>query len=204
MDANQRKTLQMALSGHNILITGLPGSGKSYLIAEIAKELILLGKKVRITASTGVASANLKQHLPVSEHVYTIHKFMGIRDGRYDNEEILNLLQSNEHMKKSCEEIKETDCLIIDEISMISRKTLNQVEFLLRKLKKTTTTFGGTQIILCGDFLQLPCIPNPHYNDDGKHCFHFEHIKNFHHIQIHNIHRQDEPDLIGVVHDIAK
>ena len=127
MDANQRKTLQMALSGHNILITGLPGSGKSYLIAEIAKELILLGKKVRITASTGVASANLKQHLPILEHVYTIHKFMGIRDGRYDNEEILNLLLSNEHMKKSCEEITETDCrtCIIDEISMISRKTLN-------------------------------------------------------------------------------
>ena len=103
----------------------LPGSGKSYLIAEIAKELNLLGKKVRITASTGVASANLKQHLPISEYVYTIHKFMGIRDGRYDNEEILNLLLSNEHMKKSCEEKKETDCLIIDEISMISRKTLN-------------------------------------------------------------------------------
>ena len=116
--------------------TGLPGSGKSYLIAEIAKELILLGKKVRITAGTGVASANLKQHLPVSEHVYTIHKFMGIMNGRYDNEEILNLLLSNEHMKKSCEEITETDCLIKDEISTINRKTLNQVEFLLRKLKK--------------------------------------------------------------------
>ena len=46
---------------------------------------------------------------------------------------------------------------------MISRKTLNQVEF-LRKIKKPTTTFGGTQI------------PNPHYNDDGKHCLHLEHI----------------------------
>ena len=88
---------------------------------------------MRITASTGVASANLKQHLPVSEHVYTIHKFMGIMDGRYDNEEILNLLLSNENMKKSCEEITETDCLIKDEISTINRKTLNQVEFLLRK-----------------------------------------------------------------------
>ena len=57
-------------------------------------------------------------------------------DGRYDNEEILNLLLSNENMKKSCEEITETDCLIKDEISTINRKTLNQVEFLLRKLKK--------------------------------------------------------------------
>ena len=132
--------------------------------------------------------------------MYTIHKFLGIRDGRFDNEEILNLLPSNEHMKKSCEEITETDCrtCIIDEISMISRKTLNFF------LEKKTTTFGGTQIILSGDFLQLPCIPYPHYNNDGKHCFHFEHIKNFHHIQLHDIHRQDEPDLIGVVHDIAK
>ena len=54
-------------------------------------------------------------------------------DGRYDNEEILNLLLSNENMKKPCEEITETDCLIKDEISTINRKTLNQVEFLLRK-----------------------------------------------------------------------
>ena len=119
--------------GHNIFEKCASGKWEKLSNYRNCQGTKSFGEKVRITASTGVASANLKQHLPISEHVYRIQKFMGIRDGRYGNEEILNLLLSNEHMKKSCEEITETDCLIIDEILMISRKTLNHVEFLLRK-----------------------------------------------------------------------
>jgi ATP-dependent DNA helicase PIF1 len=58
-----------------------------------------------------------------------------------------------------------TKCLIIDEVSMISSKTL--VEFILRKIKQCTKYFGGIQVILCGDFFQLPPVANELYRDTG-------------------------------------
>ena len=77
MDINQGKALMHAIHGDNLLITGFPGSGKSYLLCKIAEDLHKLGKVVKITASTGVASVNLHGKLhsnAVPLNVSTIHK----------------------------------------------------------------------------------------------------------------------------------
>ena len=86
MDINQGKALMHEIHGYNLLITGFPGSGKSYLSCKIAKDLHKLGNVVKITASTGVASVNLHAKLnsnAVPLNVSTIHKTVGMRDGRF-------------------------------------------------------------------------------------------------------------------------
>ena len=64
-----------------------------------------------------------------------------------------------------------TQCLIIYEMSRMSAKTLNQVEFILWNTKNNGLSFGGIQMILCGDFYQLSPVANELYGYQGKHCF---------------------------------
>lgn len=60
MDGIQQKALEIALKGHNVLLTGFPGTGKSFTICQIAKELKDMGKNVQVTASTGIAAQNMQ------------------------------------------------------------------------------------------------------------------------------------------------
>jgi hypothetical protein len=64
---------------------------------ELAKQLKAIGKNVVVTATTVIASQGLRQKLP--EHVgavSTIHKFVGLKHGRFENDELLNLIVHDE------------------------------------------------------------------------------------------------------------
>lgn len=78
----------------------------------------------------------------------TIHHWAGILDGRYDNEKLVELLDSDDRFAAAKARIHATDCIIIDEISMLSAKIFNMVEFVCRHVKKSTQVFGGIQVRL--------------------------------------------------------
>jgi hypothetical protein len=98
-------------------------------------------------------------------------------------------------------QIKETDCLIIDEISMISRATLEKVEFLCTKVRNNDFAFGKIQVIGSGDFFQLAPVPNALYGDFGHSCLESPIFSNVfpHHIELSTAVRQSEVDLIRAV-----
>jgi predicted GTPase len=73
--------------GHNVLILGQGGTGKSFLSSIIKKELTKLGKSVSITSSTGVASLNIEG--------ITIHAWSGIGDGHFSNEQLVTKILTN-------------------------------------------------------------------------------------------------------------
>ena len=100
----------------------------------------------------------------------------------------------------------ETDCLFIDEVSMISRKILNQIEFVCRGLKNSDKFFGGLQVVLVGDFYQLQPVRNEFYGDFGYPCFSVDWFKDAfpHVINLHIIHRQEETDLITAVNEMEQ
>lgn len=129
MDENQAKIVKLSNKGHNLLITGYPGSGKSFLLSKIIEQFHNSGNIIAITSSTGMSSRALKEQFwgKTAFDVQTIHKFFGLRDGRYSNEELLQLI--NNHEKYECikTNIYEIKCLVIDEISMISKKLLEQI-----------------------------------------------------------------------------
>jgi DNA replication protein DnaC len=82
--------LKIALNGHNLLITGYPGTGKSFTV-HIAEPLQKQARNVVLTATTGKAVQALQEKLPkyLSKIVTTIHKCLGLKDGRYTNDELI-------------------------------------------------------------------------------------------------------------------
>lgn len=135
----------------------------------------------------------------------TLHKWAGIEDCRHLNEEIVHLVKTDERFLTVKYNIEVTDLLIIDEISMISAKTLNQVEILCRKVRNNNTFFCGLQVILAGDFYQLPPVGNKLIGDPGNHCFKLPWFNNCfpHKVQLNIIHRQSETALIQCINELG-
>lgn len=142
---NQQTALDVLKMGYNVFLTGAAGSGKTYLLNAYIRYLRERHVSVAVTASTGIAATHLGG--------LTIHSWSGIGVRGKIDEYDLNKLAKN---RKIRERIKRTEVLIIDEISMLHARQLDMVEKVCRKMKDPFRPFGGLQIILCGDFFQLP------------------------------------------------
>ena len=156
LDETQSMTLQSVLAGHNVLITGPAGSGKSYLIDKIVKELKTMGKTPVVTSTTGSSSQLIGGR--------TVHSYLAIGIGTEPLEDIVRKIR----MRKMKGRYKDIDTLIIDEISMMSAELLAKIELICRTIRYNRNPFGGLQIILVGDFYQLPFIES---DVDKSFCF---------------------------------
>lgn len=141
----QSEALQILKMGHNVFITGAAGSGKTHLLNEYIAYLKKHGVEIGITASTGIAATHMGG--------MTIHAWsgLGIRDSLDEYE--LDALESRPYLWKRMEHAK---VLIIDEISMLHHFRIDLVDKILRAFKRNDEPFGGIQVVLCGDFFQLP------------------------------------------------
>ncbi|CAC5417224.1 PIF1 [Mytilus coruscus] len=162
------------------------------------KNLKKEGENVSVTASTGIASLNVNGQ--------TIHSWSGIKDGRFSNQELEDKLNKNENYIQYKQNILSTDCLIIDEISMISKKIFEQIESICRKILKNDKLFGGIQVIVVGDFFQLPPVPDHLKNDAGEYCFKSSTFQQLfkHKFILTEVIRQTQPDFIQAINDIAR
>ncbi|VDI61513.1 Hypothetical predicted protein [Mytilus galloprovincialis] len=151
MNEEQSAVLKLAESGHNLFLTGQAGTGKTFTLCKIVSSLQINGRNVVITASTEKAASVLKDKIDTPCTVTTIHRFSGILDGRYGNEELVNLMFVSEMYETQRSNIINTDTLIIDEISMISSKTFTQLEYIFRNIRQNDKLFGGIQMIVAGD-----------------------------------------------------
>ncbi|MFZ1258729.1 MAG: PIF1 family ATP-dependent DNA helicase [Candidatus Saccharimonas sp.] len=142
---NQGLALEILLAGESALLTGPAGTGKTFLLNQFIRLSKHEGKQVSVTATTGLAAT----HLGGS----TIHAWAGI--GVNDS-----LPQGfAEHMAKGRREIiQKTDVLIIDEISMLHDFRLDMIDEACRLVRRKDMPFGGIQVVMSGDFFQLPPI----------------------------------------------
>ncbi len=140
---DQAVALEVLLGGNSALLTGPAGTGKTYLLNQFIKLAKNDGKHVSVTATTGLAATHIGGT--------TIHSWSGI--GIHDA-----LPQDfGKHMAKGRREIIEkTDVLIIDEISMLHDYRLDMVDEVCRQVREKDEPFGGIQVVLSGDFFQLP------------------------------------------------
>lgn len=133
------------LAGESVLLTGPAGSGKTFVLNQFIRIAKSDGKHVSVTATTGLAATHLGGT--------TIHSWSGIGI----SDELLPGFV--EHMAKGRKEIIEkTDVLIIDEISMLHDYRLDMIDMVCRLVRGKDEPFGGIQIIMSGDFFQLPPI----------------------------------------------
>ncbi|MDD2358322.1 MAG: AAA family ATPase [Thiovulaceae bacterium] len=143
----QNTALNILKSGSNVFITGSAGTGKTHLLNTFI--FYLKSRKIipSIVAPTGIAASHLQGQ--------TIHSFfnLGIRE-TVDDYYIESLLEKK-YLQTRFSKLK---VLIIDEISMVSPEIFSSIDKILRAFKENDRPFGDVQVVLSGDFFQLPPI----------------------------------------------
>ena len=154
LTSEQRNVLQYLLEGKSGFLTGGGGVGKSYLLSAIYTQLPgmrkrLDGKLLRIQmcALTGCAA------LLLGHKAKTIHSWAGIGLGKGTVQELYTKIKRN---SKAIKNWHGTDLLIIDEISMMTGELLDKLNALAKRIRSDKRPFGGMQVLLVGDFFQLP------------------------------------------------
>jgi len=152
LSTEQAQAFEAFKAGQNIMITGPGGTGKSHLIKVIIDECEAAKKRVQACAMTGCAAVLLQCKAK------TIHSWAGLGLGTGVNRDVVFRVLHNKKTKMHWEAI---DVLIIDEVSMLSKKLFDILDAIGRHIKgKLTIPFGGIQLVLSGDFYQLPPISN--------------------------------------------
>jgi len=139
--------------GKNVVITGPGGTGKTAVINHISKIREELIQTMGVTAMTGAAAVIINGR--------TLHSFLGIGLGKDSEDDLVSKINLYFNLRKKW---RETNILIIDEISMLSSELFDKLNNVAKRVRCRNEAFGGMQLVLGGDFLQLPCI-------NGSFCF---------------------------------
>jgi ATP-dependent DNA helicase PIF1 len=147
MNTEQTQALQAILQGRNVFLTGQGGTGKSFLIKKIADSFKERNKTLAITATTGCAA------LLLGEGAKTIFSWAGVGLGEDPTGKLIAMISRS---KKTLTRWLLTDSLIIDETSMMTADLFEKLDAIAKNLRANQLPFGGIQLILVGDFYQLP------------------------------------------------
>ena len=156
----QETALKLLKAGDNVFLTGSAGAGKTYTLNQYINYLKARKVSVAITASTGIAATHMNG--------MTIHTWAGIGIKDFLSEEDLKRMKERKYLK---EHLENAQVLIIDEISMLHAKQLNLVNQVLKYFKESDEAFGGIQVIVAGDFFQLPPVGRNDERNRDKFCF---------------------------------
>ena len=182
--------LNSILEGRNCLITGAGGSGKSTLIHSLTN--FFDGVMIK-AAPTALAALNINGS--------TAHKVFGLDFGIF-----VDGITLKKNLKKEYAAVLKSDSfqiLVLDEVSMIRSDKLQEIDWTLKKYKNNNLPFGGVQVLMFGDPLQLsPVVKQDerqvlvqNYNSE----FFFDcpafHEANFEHIKLETVYRQTDPEL---------
>ena len=197
LNEEQRFVLDMVVKNRtSIFYTGSAGTGKSVLLREIISSLKkMFGKdreKVAVTASTGLAACNIGG--------VTLHSFAGIGLGKEDVPTLIKKIRRNKRAKSRW---LRTKILIIDEISMVDGDLFDKLEEIARELRRSDEPFGGIQLIITGDFFQLPPVPEQE-QISSKFSFEASSWKKVieETICLHHVFRQKDEEFVGMLNEM--
>jgi ATP-dependent DNA helicase PIF1 len=162
LTVEQRSVINQLLSGNSVFLTGGGGVGKSHVISTIYKEYPALKRelakktnpdgvpklpRIQVCALTGCAA------LLLGNKAKTIHSWAGVGLGKDDVSTLQRKIRRNAKAMRNwlC-----TDLLIIDEISMMTPDLFEKLNELAKRIRSNKRPFGGIQVLLVGDFYQLP------------------------------------------------
>ena len=152
---------------------------------------------VAVTASTGMASLQFSEG-------QTIHHWSGYGDGHLDVHRILQEISVSSTYAQTRKNICACQVLVIDEIGMISKKVFESVEIICRNIRNSNKLFGGLEVLASGSFVQLSAVPSE--NDLAEYCFISPVFKATfpHKINLSQVHRQREKQLITAINELCE
>jgi ATP-dependent DNA helicase PIF1 len=197
LSKEQQYAYDQFVLGHNLFITGPGGTGKTKLINHLVEYATDVGKRIQVCALTGCAS------LLLGCNAKTIHSWSGIKLARGSIEQIVEQVIRNKRAKKNWKSVK---ILVIDEVSMMSRKIFDALDAVARAVRGNPAPFGGLQVIFCGDFYQLPPVPTANDPETGYFCFESDQwssvFRQEHHIELKTIFRQTDAKYIEILSQV--
>jgi len=194
LSEGQREVLKIVGRGHSCFFTGSAGTGKSHLLRHIVKTLS--GSSTFVTAPTGIAACNVGG--------VTIHSYAGIGLGKGTIEQLVTKVRKNRHHRKRW---VQTKVLIIDEVSMLSADLFDKLDAIARKVRqRPSLPMGGIQVILCGDFHQLPPVCKDATSGGSSFCFESKAWKQLVRpercVVLRRIFRQKEDTFVRVLNEV--
>ena len=188
--------LAHATSGRNCFLTGMAGTGKTTALKEyIAASPV----RVDVTAPTGVAALNVGG--------LTVHRFCGMMLGPkpgQSNEDYFTVLERDPRRSilAGFNRVRRCQVLVIDEISMLPGRQLKFIDYLFRRLRGRDEAFGACQVIVTGDFLQLPPVRTGEIEPyDWAFRSPVWEAAGFKSIVLDIVRRQDEPKFVEALAD---
>ncbi|CDR46033.1 CYFA0S21e01288g1_1 [Cyberlindnera fabianii] len=187
----QRAILKLVVEGgKSVFYTGSAGTGKSVLMKEIVRRLrSKYGQRaVAVTASTGLAAVNIGGQ--------TINRFSGMGIGDKHPKQHVATIKRNPERRENW---KRTKALIVDEISMLDGNFLDKLDQVARGVREVDLPFGGIQVVLTGDFFQLPPVPNKQ-GPPVTFCFDCNAWRFIQHkVLLHKVFRQADSEFVDIL-----
>jgi ATP-dependent DNA helicase PIF1 len=194
LSEEQKQAVYALEDGENIFISGSAGTGKSYLLQYLKANYSDSG--LHITASTGIAAVHVGGQ--------TLHSWAAIGLGNLPSEQIIENLFSAKFSRVR-RKLKLAKMLAIDEISMISAPVFDLINELLKAVRQSEKPFGGLQLILFGDFLQLPPVNRDNQlSDNYQFCFQSKAWKELRPkpIMLKTVFRQEDKNFVKLLNNI--
>lgn len=184
------KIVKLINQGENIFVTGNAGTGKSFLLNKLKEKY---KKKLELTSTTGLAAVNIKGT--------TIHSWTGVGICQKSLQKCVDDILDKKTLVKK---IKNCKLLAIDEISMLKGDAFTYIDRVLRAVREDEKPFGGIQLLLFGDFYQLPPVEEGRIGKDF--CFATETWQelNLQTVKLEKIYRQSEASFIKALNDIRE
>lgn len=194
LSEEQKQVIYAIEDGDSVFVSGSAGTGKSYLLQYLKANY--LGAGLHITASTGIAAVNVGGQ--------TLHSWAAIGLGNLPVEQIVANLFSAKFTRVR-RKLKLAKMLAIDEISMISAAVFDLLNELLKAVRQNDQPFGGLQMILFGDFLQLPPINRDSgLSIDYQFCFQSKAWRelNARNFMLKNVFRQSDQSFVKLLNNL--
>ena len=185
--------------GKNVFVTGPGGTGKTALIKYLQKDASRKGSNIQVCALTGCAAVLLECKAK------TLHSWAGIGLGTGSLDQLVTKIMKNRFLKSNW---KDTDILVVDEVSMMSQKLFELLDAIGKTIRRNSRPFGGIQLIFSGDFYQLPPVGNKDDIETMRFCFESDlwsqTFTKEDHIQLTKIFRQSDPVYQKILNQIRE
>ena len=188
-NSDLKKVITLLQNGENIFLTGYAGTGKSYILTKLKEKF---KKNLTITSTTGIAAVNVRGQ--------TLHSWAGV--GLCKNP-VYKTIEKIKTRTSTLKQILNCKVLAIDEISMLNMETFEYIDEVLKAIRGSREPFGGIQLLLIGDFFQLPPVEVDN-GQERRYCFEsylWQDLK-LKNVILNKNYRQTESDFVKALSDM--